>query len=227
MFRRVVISHMKILSYLKDNQISIGVLNGNEIININGIFPDTFTLIKEGNSGLEMIAEYIDRGNVTLDNWHDVEILSPIPEIKRNIICIGWNYLRHFEERFRQDIDLPSKPTVFTKATSSVAGPYESIPSMTDFTKELDYEAELAVVIGKEGKDISAENADEHIFGYMVANDISARDIQREHGGQWFMGKGMDKSCPMGPWIVTKDEIKNKQNLSITCKLNGEVVQSS
>lgn len=98
---------------------------------------------------------------------------------------------------------------------------------MKEYTKELDYEAELAVVIGKSGKNISEKNAEQHIFGYMVANDLSARDVQQEHGGQWFMGKSMDKSCPLGPWLVTKEEIINNQNLSISCKVNGEIVQSS
>ena len=142
-------------------------------------------------------------------------------------MCVGWNYLEHFNERFRQDIDLPAKPTVFTKATETIAGPYEGIPLLEKFTEKFDYEAELAVVIGRKGKNISEEEASDYIFGYMCANDLSARDVQQAHGGQWFMGKSMDKSCPMGPWLVTRDEIEDVQNLEITCKVNGNTVQSS
>ena len=96
-----------------------------------------------------------------------------------------------------------------------------------NFTEKFDYEAELAVVIGREGKNISEEEAPDYIFGYMCANDLSARDVQQSHGGQWFMGKSMDKSCPMGPWLVTRDEIEDVQNLDIICKVNGKTVQSS
>lgn len=221
------IKGMKIISYLENNNVRLGVVNNEQVININEIFTDMLSIINQGNDGVEAIKEYISKNNNETLDIHKVQLLPPIPELKRNIICIGWNYLKHFEERYQQDIELPTKPTVFTKATGAVAGPYENIPSMKNFTNKLDYEAELAVVIGKEGSNIDVDTAENYIFGYMAANDLSARDVQQQHGGQWFMGKSMDKSCPMGPWIVTRDEIDDVQNLSISCKVNGEIVQSS
>ncbi|MFH0068171.1 fumarylacetoacetate hydrolase family protein [Peribacillus sp. NPDC056705] len=217
---------MKIISYLNKNQISVGIVQDNTVIDVSDEFPDVLSIIKAGRNGINEINRIISAGveRRTLKSEH---ILPPIPKLERNVMCVGWNYLEHFNERFRQDINLPTKPTVFTKATGTIAGPYEEIPLPENFTKKLDYEAELAVVIGRKGKNISAEEAADYIFGYMCANDISARDVQQSHGGQWFMGKSMDKSCPVGPWLVTRDEIEDVQNLEITCKVNGNTVQSS
>lgn len=217
---------MKIISYLNENQICVGIVEDNEVIDVSDAFSDVLSLIKAGDDGIKEIKKIL-HSNSNRKILNKEHLLSPIPKLERNIICIGWNYLEHFKERFRQDIELPSKPTVFTKATLSIAGPYEQIPLSEDFTTKLDYEAELAVVIGREGKNISEERASDYIFGYMCANDLSARDVQQLHGGQWFMGKSMDKSCPVGPWIVTKEEISDVQNLDIVCKVNGQTVQSS
>ncbi|WP_339237020.1 fumarylacetoacetate hydrolase family protein [Oceanobacillus sp. FSL W7-1281] len=217
---------MKIISYSNENQISVGVIKDNAIIDISSEFQDVLSIIKAGSEGLNRINQII-HSNVESREIQSEHLLSPIPKLKRNIMCVGWNYFEHFNERALQDIDLPSKPTIFTKATGTIAGPYEGIPIPEHFTNKFDYEAELAVVIGREGKLISEEEAEDYVFGYMCANDLSARDVQQAHGGQWFMGKSMDKSCPTGPWIVTKDEISNVQNLDITCKVNGETVQSS
>ncbi|MDR7076159.1 2-keto-4-pentenoate hydratase/2-oxohepta-3-ene-1,7-dioic acid hydratase in catechol pathway [Neobacillus niacini] len=204
----------------------MGVIDGQTIIDITDKFPDMLSLIKAGKLGIEEIESVIQsgRGKIPLD--HQV-LLAPIPKVKRNIICVGWNYLEHFNERYRQDIDLPKKPTIFTKATGTIAGPFEEIPLSEKHTKMFDYEAELALIIGVGGKNIKESDAMNHVFGFMVANDLSARDIQQEHGGQWFMGKSLDKSCPVGPWIVTKEEIKDPQNLDITCTVNGTTVQKS
>lgn len=217
---------MKLVSYLDGDRIKAGIVHGEFVIDVSNEFPDTLSIVKEGNKGLEKLSRLIDsqRERVPLGQ---VSLLSPISQVDRNIICIGWNYLEHFHERSRQDIQLPEKPTIFTKATRTVAGPYEDIPVDQKITKEFDYEAELAVIVGKEGKGISEEDALDYVFGYMVANDLSARDIQQAHGGQWFLGKSIDKSCPMGPWIMTKDEVPDPQNLDISCIVNGEVVQSS
>lgn len=217
---------MKLVSYLRENKISVGVVQGEMLIDVSGEFPDVLSIIKAGKQGFQKL-EKILNGNLTKIPFTSESLLSPLPELERNIICIGWNYLEHFNERTRQDIELPASPTVFTKATGSVAGPYEDFPLVESFTEMLDYEAELAVVIGREGKQILENEASDYIFGYMSANDLSARDVQQAHGGQWFMGKSMDKSCPMGPWIVTKDEINDVQDLDIHCKVNGQTVQSS
>ncbi len=217
---------MKLISYLRGDQTRVGVVQGEMIVDVSEEFPDMLSIIKSGNDGLKKLDRFLS-SNVEQTPFTRESLLSPIPKLERNILCVGWNYLEHFNERVRQDIDLPKKPTIFTKATGTVAGPYEEIPLSESFTKMLDYEAELAVVIGREGKNISEEEASDYIFGYMSANDLSARDVQQAHGGQWFMGKSMDKSCPMGPWIVTKDEIEDIQSLDIYCKVNGEIVQSS
>ncbi|MDR7080125.1 2-keto-4-pentenoate hydratase/2-oxohepta-3-ene-1,7-dioic acid hydratase in catechol pathway [Neobacillus niacini] len=218
---------MKIISYLNEkNQISVGIVQDQTVIDVSDEFPDVLSIIKAGRNGIDKINRILS-SNVERRPLNREHLLPPIPKLERNVMCVGWNYLEHFNERFRQDIDLPTKPTVFTKATETIAGPYEGIPLQENFTKQLDYEAELAVVIGHKGKNISEEEASDYIFGYMCANDISARDVQQSHGGQWFMGKSMDKSCPVGPWIVTKDEITDVQNLDIYCKVNSQTVQSS
>jgi 2,4-didehydro-3-deoxy-L-rhamnonate hydrolase len=217
---------MKIISYLNENQISVGILQDNTVIDVSNEFPDVLAIIKAGRKGIDEINRILS-SNVERRPLKSEQLLPPIPKLERNVMCVGWNYLEHFNERFRQDIDLPTKPTVFTKATGTVAGPFEEIPLVEKFTEKFDYEAELAVVIGCQGKNISEDEAPDYIFGYMCANDLSARDVQQSHGGQWFIGKSMDKSCPMGPWLVTRDEIEDVQNLEITCKVNGNTVQSS
>lgn len=159
-----------------------------------------------------------------------VKLLAPI-EPSRHLFCVGWNYLKHYTEsvgkREGQDQDLPVKPTLFTKPTTSVAHPNQSLPLHATLTSKLDWEVELAVIIGKGGCDISEEHALRHVFGYTVSNDISARDLQRAHGGQWFKGKSLDGTCPLGPCVVTADELGDPQKLDISCHLNGQLMQSS
>jgi 2-keto-4-pentenoate hydratase/2-oxohepta-3-ene-1,7-dioic acid hydratase in catechol pathway len=144
---------------------------------------------------------------------------------------MGWNYLTHFEEgqgrRGNQEEELPEYPTFFDKPTTTVIGPYAGIPFDPNFSEKMDYEAELAVVIGHTGRSIPATEAMDHIFGYTIANDITARDVQRRHGGQWLKGKGMDASCPLGPWILTADDIAGPQNLQVKCHVNGVEKQNS
>lgn len=217
---------MKLISYLCGEHAKVGVVEDELVVDITEAFPDMLTIIEAGEDALKEIKKIVssDAERVPLEKD---KLLAPIPAVKRNIICVGWNYLKHFNERYRQDIELPEKPTVFTKATATVAGPFEAIEEPSSYTSKFDYEAELAVVIGAGGKDIPENKALDHVFGYMCANDLSARDRQQAHGGQWFLGKSIDKSCPLGPWIVTKDEIPDVQNLDISCKVNGLTVQSS
>lgn len=160
----------------------------------------------------------------------DVRLLAPwVPE--RNIFCVGWNYLKHYTEsigkREGQEKPLPDHPTLFTKPPTAVSNPGDTLPLHERYTQKLDWEVELAVIIGKGGRDISEADALSHVFGYTIANDLSARDLQRAHGGQWFKGKSLDHTCPLGPVIVTADEIGDPQNLDIACMLNGEVMQSA
>lgn len=155
-------------------------------------------------------------------------VLAPIKP-RRNVMCVGWNYLPHFEEgsAVHGDVDLPDRPTFFSKSTTTVIGPYDDIPSHVGVTSELDYEVELGVVIGREVRDLSEDNALSAVAGYFVANDVSARDLQTGHGGQWFKGKSLDGTCPIGPWVTTVDEVGDPQALDIALRLNDELMQST
>ena len=118
-------------------------------------------------------------------------------------------------------------PVFFTKPPTAVIGPGAAVPIFPHLSTQIDYEVELAVVIGTAGRDIPPERALAHVFGYTIVNDITARDVQRRHGGQYFKGKGLDGSCPMGPWIVTADEIPDPAGLAIRSRVNGELRQDS
>ena len=162
----------------------------------------------------------------------DVRLGSPVRRFTRDVLCTGWNYLDHFYEsagkREGQDPGmLPSHPTFFTKGPDTVVGPYDGIAFDEAISSKWDYEAELALVIGKDGRSIPEDRALEHVFGYLVANDVSQRDLQRAHGGQWLKGKSIDATMPLGPWITTADEIDDVKDLRISCELNGEVMQDA
>ncbi|MEO3892247.1 fumarylacetoacetate hydrolase family protein [Nonomuraea sp. B5E05] len=155
-----------------------------------------------------------------------VRLLAPIPRPPRNVLCVGKNYLDHAGEFDRSGFNrtgagsLPEAPVVFTKPPESVIGPDAQILLPRDITSCLDYEAELAVVIGMKGRGITPARALDHVFGYTIVNDVTARDLQARHT-QWFLGKALDTSCPMGPWIVTADEI-DPTTLEIRCWVNDE-----
>jgi 2-keto-4-pentenoate hydratase/2-oxohepta-3-ene-1,7-dioic acid hydratase in catechol pathway len=159
----------------------------------------------------------------------DVKLHAPIPRPAKNVFCVGWNYLEHFEEgakKLQDNRELPKFPVFFSKAPTAVNGPYDNVPFHAHVSTSLDWEAELGVVIGTGGKDIAEGDAMRHIWGYTVINDVSWRDIQRRHGGQWHKGKSLDGSCPMGPWIVTADSL-DPTNLRIGCRVNGVSKQDS
>ncbi len=159
----------------------------------------------------------------------EVKLHAPIPRPAKNVFCVGWNYLEHFEEgakKLQDNRELPKFPVFFSKAPTAVNGPYDNIPFHAHVSTSLDWEAELGVVIGTGGKDIAEGDAMRHIWGYTVINDVSWRDIQRRHGGQWHKGKSLDGSCPMGPWIVTADAL-DPTNLRIGCRVNGVAKQDS
>lgn len=157
---------------------------------------------------------------------------APIQRWRRNVLCVGWNYWDHFEEsrgkREGQDPDgRPEHPTFFTKSPRTVIAPAEDIECDFALSDQWDYEAEIAIVIGTAGKDILRADAMDHVFGYALANDVSVRDVQRAHGGQWFKGKSIDRTMPLGPWITTRDEIDDLDRVRIECELNGEVMQDA
>lgn len=153
----------------------------------------------------------------------------PLRRFNRDVLCTGWNYLDHFYEsagkREGQDpVALPEHPTFFTKGPDTVIGPHDPIAFDAELSAKWDYEAEVALVIGREGCSMSEANALDHVFGWFVANDVSQRDLQRAHGGQWLKGKSVDQTMPIGPWITTADSI-DVTDLLIECEVNGEVRQ--
>ncbi len=160
-----------------------------------------------------------------------VVLMAPIPRPHRNVFCVGRNYLDHVAEgdraAGRATTEVPKFPQFFTKSPDTVIGPGAAIPDhgATGVTKYLDYEAELTLIIGKAGANIPKERALEHVFGWTIGNDVTGRDLQRRHG-QWFKGKSLDRSCPMGPWIVPADEL-DASNLAIELWVNGEQRQAS
>lgn len=157
----------------------------------------------------------------------DVRLLSPIPEPLRDIFCVGKNYYAHAAEFHSSGFDssareeVPSHPVVFTKATTSVCGPGDVVKGSLDPTNSVDYEGELGVVIGKRCFQVPAEAAYDHVFGYLVVNDVTSRELQKQHN-QWVIGKGIDTFCPMGPWIATADEIEDVTALELVTEINGE-----
>ncbi|HET9926402.1 MAG TPA: fumarylacetoacetate hydrolase family protein [Methylomirabilota bacterium] len=151
-----------------------------------------------------------------------VRLLAPIPAPARNIFCLGRNYADHAAER---GAAAPEHPVYFTKPATAVVGPGDDVVHHA-ITKELDYEVELAVVIGAGGRDIARADALRHVFGYTVINDVTARDLQKRHQ-QWFKGKSLDTFCPMGPVLVTADELPDPQALAISLRVNGQLRQSS
>jgi 2,4-didehydro-3-deoxy-L-rhamnonate hydrolase len=160
-----------------------------------------------------------------------VHLLCPAAPLARNAFCVGWNYPKHFEEgsvhRHPAIREFPARPTFFTKATGAVVGPRDPIEAHATVTSMLDWEVELAVLIGRPGRDIDEADAMAHVAGFMVALDVTARDVTQAHGGQWFRGKSLDHTSPMGPWLVTPDELGELADRSISCVVNGDVVQSA
>jgi 2-keto-4-pentenoate hydratase/2-oxohepta-3-ene-1,7-dioic acid hydratase in catechol pathway len=152
----------------------------------------------------------------------EVELLAPIIRPGK-IVAIGLNYLDHCRET---NIEPPEKPLIFTKFTTSINDPGGVIEWSDSLTQQVDYEAELAVVIGRTARHVSIDEALDYVFGYTCANDVSARDLQFSDG-QWVRGKSLDTFCPLGPWIVSADEIPDPQNLKIQCEVNGELLQDS
>jgi 2-keto-4-pentenoate hydratase/2-oxohepta-3-ene-1,7-dioic acid hydratase in catechol pathway len=155
--------------------------------------------------------------------WH-----APIPRPQKNIVCLGLNYASHARETTSPDrqVKLPDVPIFFTKAPTTVNGPYDSIPWDQSATKQVDYEAELGVIVGVGGRNIRYADALDHVFGYTVINDVSARDLQFGHK-QWFKGKSLDGFCPMGPVVVTPEEFGDPQAKRITLRVNGETRQDA
>ena len=155
----------------------------------------------------------------------DVELLAPIPRPARNIFCVGKNYREHVKEHAQTGDTVPDAPIIFTKAPSCVIADGQPIQLPTGLSRQIDYEAELAVVIGRGGRAIAPAQAYDHVWGYTIVNDVTARDLQVRHK-QWFLAKSIDGFCPMGPWLVSADEVE-PANLSIRCWVNDELRQDA
>jgi len=190
------------------------------------------SLAASGNKGLQELAALFKNRSNNSATVNQVVLLSPIPKPQSNIYCVGWNYLDHFDEgkdrRADQGVkEYPKVPVLFTKGTQTMNGPFDSIPYDDSYSTMIDWEAELAVVIGKKGKNISEENAMDYVFGYAAYNDTTARDVQQKrHSGQWFKGKSLDGHGPMGPWIVTAGGV-NLDDTRIICRVNGVEKQNA
>jgi 2-keto-4-pentenoate hydratase/2-oxohepta-3-ene-1,7-dioic acid hydratase in catechol pathway len=190
---------------------------------------DMVSLIAAGSAALAQVRE-IAAGAKSDLALAEVRLLAPIPRPRKNVFCVGWNYVEHFEEgaKARPHVkDMPEHPAFFSKAPTTVNGPYDDIPLHAGVTEKLDWEVELGLIIGTGGTNIRETDALKHVFGYTVINDVSAREVQRQHGQQWFKGKTLDGTCPMGPWIATADEMADPADLHIVCRVNGVVKQDS
>jgi 2-keto-4-pentenoate hydratase/2-oxohepta-3-ene-1,7-dioic acid hydratase in catechol pathway len=183
------------------------------------------------------LREYVELAPHERIAWHTADELVALQSVtfdapvrpSRNVFCVGRNYLEHAKEGARaagRELRLPDVPTFFTKAPTAIAAPGTALRLQARVSREYDFEAELAVVIGAECKDVPEDQALHVVFGYTALNDVTARDLQREHG-QWFKGKSLDSTCPIGPWIVTPDEVGDPQALAITFHRNGVEKQNS
>lgn len=231
---------MRFLTFMRDGSARVGVLrDGEHVLDVGEKAgrlklklpfdaSDMLALISSGAAGLAAVRKLLQSKGTDLA-LAGLKLLAPIPRPRKNVFCIGWNYLEHFAEgeAIRHNgQDLPAYPVFFSKAPTAVTGPYDAIPYDAKVSEQIDWEVELAVIIGKNGKNISENEALDYVFGYTVVNDVTARDLQRRHGGQWLKGKSLDGACPMGPWIVTRDEL-DPNNLRVVTRVNGIPKQDS
>ncbi len=227
---------MFLLTYYYDNTEYVGFLNEKR----TGIIP-ALNVLPTVAETLDMVGLIEIFNNIDVEELKkaiksckeeiklsEVKVLSPIPYPKRNVICLGKNYLDHINEvKSLKNVnsDIPQKPIYFSKIAYPAVGHGDVVDSHSHIVKQLDYEVELAVIIGKECKNVSLEEAEDCIFGYTIANDISARDIQTSHG-QWHKGKSFDTFCPIGPYIAYKSNISFPPKLKIQSYVNDELRQN-
>src|SRR6266581_3310507 len=227
---------MRLITYRKgSSKPRVGALVGEAVLDLGALAADLARergTVRHGRGGFpKTMLELIARGPDGLGALVELKLglpadkarlEAPIPRPARNVFCLGRNYKEHAAER---GAEAPTNPVYFTKAPECVLAPGGKIVHHA-VTQQLDYEVELTVVIGTAGRDIPREQALSHVFGYTIVNDVTARDLQKLHG-QWFKGKSLDTFCPMGPVLVTADEIPDPQTLAIAMRVNGETRQSS
>jgi 2-keto-4-pentenoate hydratase/2-oxohepta-3-ene-1,7-dioic acid hydratase in catechol pathway len=224
---------MKFVSAVQNGDLFIGMVKEDSVVNVSALaasmekeMPQTLLEgIQQGEEFTSAVQDLVNSAKVAdytclLD---EIQLVAPIPRPSKNVFCIGKNYRDHAIE-MGSEADIPEDIMVFSKAPTAVIGHGEGIPSHSKVTDQLDYEGELAVVIGKTGTAISKAEAMDYVFGYTIINDITARDLQQKHK-QFLLGKSLNGTCPMGPWIVHHSKISNPENLMIETKVNGEVRQ--
>lgn len=223
---------MKLATINDNGEIKAGMIIGNEFVCcVDGDKADmaVLSIIRNGGSvaSWEALVDKAERRN--LDN---VEILPPIPHLIRDMVCVGKNYYAHAKEFFDSGFDatqketIPSEPIIFTKSMTSLIGPNDAINASIDPTASVDYEGELGVIISKTAKRVSKSDWEDYVFGYVIINDVTSRELQKKHN-QWTIGKGLDTFGPMGPYIVTKDEIDDLDSMKIQTLVNGELRQQA
>ena len=224
---------MRFVSYVHGTAASYGLLDGDTVLDLpkaaRGALPgDLLGLIAAGPQALATVRHAAENGGSRAPLF-SIKLTAPIPRPGKNVFCVGRNYKDHVVEGYRArgaETKLPEYPQFFTKPPTAVIGPDEPFFHDPGVTQRLDYEVELALIIGTAGRDIARGDAMAHIFGFTVLNDLTGRDLQRRHD-QWFKGKGLDRSCPMGPVVVTPDEIADLGALELVCRVNGEERQRS
>lgn len=204
----------------------LGLVQEDEFVPLDPRFGDLLEVIAGGTEALDDVRRESLRSERI--EMTEVRLEAPVRRQPRDVLCTGWNYFEHFEEgiglREGQEVDRPEHPTFFTKGPDTIIGPTDDIPFDSGLSKKWDYEAELALIFSQTGRDIAELKAFDHVWGYLLANDISQRDLQRAHGGQWLKGKSIDATMPIGPVVVTADEL-DPTDVRLECFVNGERLQ--
>jgi 2-keto-4-pentenoate hydratase/2-oxohepta-3-ene-1,7-dioic acid hydratase in catechol pathway len=216
---------MKLVMFKADGGRRLGALrpgSEDEVVELSEP-ADMRALIDAGDEGLGHVRAALSSSRSKSRRLADLELLAPLDPPRGNVIALGRNYQKHAEETAQGGQVSP--PTIFTKAITSLTEPFADIAIDPAISDKIDWEVELAVLIGKRGANIKRGRAMDYVFGYTVLNDVTARDIQSGWGGQYFKGKSLDRSCPTGPWVVTKDEVEDPQALKLFLRVNGTVKQ--
>lgn len=229
-------------------QVRVGLVQGQEVVDVDlaaralnrSPYEQMLDVLEQRDESLPTLRAIVEKAQgrllsevrtfANVGAVHDlgaVHLAAPIPRPRKNIMCLGRNYYDHALESYQargQERPQGDAPVIFTKATTTINEPYGQIVIDPALSTQIDWEAELAVIIGKTGKNIAEDEALSYVFGYTVLNDVTARDLQDKYK-QFFKGKSLDGYCPLGPWIVTADELPDPQNLSLRLRVNGVIKQ--
>lgn len=214
---------MRLATFEFSGRVRIGAVSADSIVPLDTVAPDMLTLIEQSPGSLGDARRVVETRGERMP-LAQVRLLAPIPRPRKNIFAIGRNYSEHAQESAVALGEKVTPPLFFTKAPTTVNGPFDSIVVDPAVSEEVDWEVELAVVVGKQARKINRQDALACVFGYTVFNDVSARDLQHRTS-QYFVGKSIDGYGPMGPWIVTADEIADPQNLILRSRVNGQLKQ--